>query len=389
MVAISKSPVREGLPHPRGATWDGKGVNFALFSAHATRVELCLFDETGETRIDLPEYTDEIWHGYLQDVHPGTAYGYRVHGPYEPASGHRFNPSKLLLDPYARGHFGNLTWDPAIFGYHLESGDDTTFDERDSAPFVPKCVVVDPNFDWQGEPRRRAVPCRGSTRSSTSSICAATQSSIPGCRRHGAAPCALAMCHRQGRRSGTMAGRFAGAGISAMKSFPLTVRRLLRSVARRQKNMDARPSALDGAALRLVGFVSEIDGPNPHLLDNFRIDRGLGQNAASSCELTKITGVLHTHTPKLNLENAKNSSNSFLRCFPCWFLSLSRTKKQGIELLLLFCETPLVTYGSRAVTVVTSVTLFCGRSRCALRKVDSGCARGAAAICRASAGGWV
>jgi len=109
MVAISKSPVREGLPHPRGATWDGKGVNFALFSAHATRVELCLFDETGETRIDLPEYTDEIWHGYLQDVHPGTAYGYRVHGPYEPASGHRFNPSKLLLDPYARGHFGNLT----------------------------------------------------------------------------------------------------------------------------------------------------------------------------------------------------------------------------------------------------------------------------------------
>jgi isoamylase len=158
MVAISKSPVREGLPHPRGATWDGKGVNFALFSAHATRVELCLFDETGETRIDLPEYTDEIWHGYLQDVHPGTAYGYRVHGPYEPASGHRFNPSKLLLDPYARGHFGNLTWDPAIFGYHLESGDDTTFDERDNAPFVPKCVVVAPNFDWQGGPRRRAVP---------------------------------------------------------------------------------------------------------------------------------------------------------------------------------------------------------------------------------------
>jgi isoamylase len=158
MVAISRSPVREGLPHPRGATWDGKGVNFTLFSAHATRVELCLFDETRETRIDLPEYTDEIWHGYVPDVDPGSIYGYRVHGPYEPGAGNRFNPNKLLLDPYARGHFGDLTWDPAIFGYHLESGDDTTFDERDSAPFVPKCVVVDPNFDWEGEPGRRAVP---------------------------------------------------------------------------------------------------------------------------------------------------------------------------------------------------------------------------------------
>ena len=124
-------------------------------------VELCLFDATGEretARIELPEYTDEIWHGYLPDLHPGTIYGYRVHGPYEPDSGHRFNPNKLLLDPYARGHFGDLEWDPAVFGYQMESGDDTTFDERDSAPFMPKCVVVDPNFDWQGEPTRRAVP---------------------------------------------------------------------------------------------------------------------------------------------------------------------------------------------------------------------------------------
>jgi glycogen operon protein len=158
MVAITKRRIREGLPYPLGATWDGKGVNFALFSAYATRVELCLFDATGEEpRIDLPEYTDEIWHGYLSEVCPGTAYGYRVHGPYEPASGHRFNPSKLLLDPYARGHFGELIGDPAIFGYQLESGDDTTLDERDSAPFVPKCVVVDPNFDWKGKPRRRTV----------------------------------------------------------------------------------------------------------------------------------------------------------------------------------------------------------------------------------------
>ena len=158
MVAISKRPIREGLPHPLGATWDGEGVNFALFSANATRVELCLFDETGERqRIELPEFTDEVWHGYVPDVHPGSIYGYRVHGPYEPSAGHRFNPNKLVLDPYARGHFGDLEWHPAVFGYELETGDDTTFDERDSAPFMPKCVVVDPDFDWKGEPSRRAV----------------------------------------------------------------------------------------------------------------------------------------------------------------------------------------------------------------------------------------
>jgi isoamylase len=153
--------IREGLPHPLGASWDGRGVNFALFSAHATRVEICLFDENGEretARIDLPEYTDEIWHGYVPGVEPGTIYGYRVHGPYEPEQGHRFNPNKLLLDPYARGHFGELKWDPAVFGYEIESGDDTSFDERDSAPFMPKCVVVDPNFDWKGEPQGRSVP---------------------------------------------------------------------------------------------------------------------------------------------------------------------------------------------------------------------------------------
>ena len=152
---------REGLPHPLGATWDGEGVNFALFSAHATRVELCLFDDTGErevARIELPEFTDEIWHGYVPGVRPGSIYGYRVHGPYDPANGHRFNPNKLVLDPYARGHFGELEWHPAVFGYRLETGDDTTFDERDSARHMPKCVVVDPNFDWKGEPGRCSVP---------------------------------------------------------------------------------------------------------------------------------------------------------------------------------------------------------------------------------------
>ncbi len=157
----SGARIREGLPFPKGATWDGKGVNFSLFSAHATKVELCLFDGAGKKeieRVELPEYTDQIFHGYLPDVRPGDFYGYRVHGPYEPEAGHRFNPNKLLLDPYARAHAGKLTWDPACFGYQMETGDDLTFDERDSAPFVPKCVVVDPNFDWKGEPERQYVP---------------------------------------------------------------------------------------------------------------------------------------------------------------------------------------------------------------------------------------
>ena len=153
--------ISEGQPFPKGATWDGKGTNFALFSTNATKVELCLFDRQGKQeleRVVLPEYTDEIFHGYLPDVGPGDFYGYRVHGPYEPEAGHRFNPNKLLLDPYARAHAGKLTWNPACFGYQMESGDDLTFDERDSAPFVPKCVVVDPDFDWKGQAERPHVP---------------------------------------------------------------------------------------------------------------------------------------------------------------------------------------------------------------------------------------
>ncbi|MGE5526154.1 MAG: glycogen debranching protein GlgX [Rhodospirillaceae bacterium] len=154
--------VREGLPAPLGATWDGRGVNFALFSAHATKVEVCLFDPAGTreiARVELPEYTDEVWHGYLPGIGPGTPYGYRVHGPYEPQAGHRFNPNKLVLDPYARAHLGDLRWDAACFGYTIGAdGDDLTFDTRDSAPFMPKCVVVDPNFDWHGERGRRAIP---------------------------------------------------------------------------------------------------------------------------------------------------------------------------------------------------------------------------------------
>ena len=154
-----ESRITEGMPAPQGATWDGVGVNFTLFSTSAKKVELCLFDPTGETeieRIDLPEYTDEIWHAYLPDVGPGTVYGYRVYGPYDPAAGHRFNPNKLLLDPYAKAHIGDLKWGPEIFGYQSEGGDDLTFDERDSAPFMPKCLVIDPSFTWSRD-RKPAI----------------------------------------------------------------------------------------------------------------------------------------------------------------------------------------------------------------------------------------
>ncbi|WP_293794121.1 glycogen debranching protein GlgX [uncultured Pantoea sp.] len=137
-----------------GANYDGQGVNFALFSACAERVELCLYDESGENeiaRFDLPEYTHEVWHGYIPGLQPGALYGYRVHGPYEPENGHRFNPNKLLLDPYARELAGELQWDESHFAYDLLHEDkDLSFDTRDSAPFTPKCVVIDPNeFDWQ------------------------------------------------------------------------------------------------------------------------------------------------------------------------------------------------------------------------------------------------
>jgi glycogen operon protein len=156
-----EAAVREGSPHPRGATWDGHGVNFALCSAHATKVELCLFDSDGResARIVLPEYRDETWHGYVPEIGPGQVYGYRVHGPYAPEEGMRFNPNKLVMDPYARAHVGELKWDPAVFAYKIgDAAADLSFDERDSAPFVPKCVVVDANFDWAREAKRPHVP---------------------------------------------------------------------------------------------------------------------------------------------------------------------------------------------------------------------------------------
>jgi isoamylase len=159
--AILRSRIREGSPGPLGANWDGLGVNFSLFSANATKVELCLFDDSGGTeleRIELPEYTNEVWHGYLPDARPGTTYGYRVHGPYEPEAGHRFNQNKLVLDPYAKAHVGKLVWDPACFGYTLGAeNEDLSFDERDSAAFMPKSRVIDPAFTW-GREQRPSVP---------------------------------------------------------------------------------------------------------------------------------------------------------------------------------------------------------------------------------------
>jgi isoamylase len=142
-----------------GAVHDGEGTNFAIFSAHAEKVELCLFDESGtvETaRIALPEYTNEIWHGYLPGVKPGQRYGYRVHGRFAPEEGHRFNANKLLLDPYAREYSGAVDWNDAHYGYDVKAEDDKdlSFSELDSAPFMPKCVVC----DWKADKNAPARP---------------------------------------------------------------------------------------------------------------------------------------------------------------------------------------------------------------------------------------
>ncbi|MBD0370077.1 MAG: glycogen debranching protein GlgX [Pyrinomonadaceae bacterium] len=157
---MARMKVWPGQPYPLGATWDGAGVNFALFSENATRVELCLFDSADagrETaRIALREQTDQVWHAYLPEARPGQLYGYRVHGPYEPRAGHRFNPHKLLIDPYGKAIASTVNWSDEVFGYRIgDEGEDLSFDERDSAPFVPKCVVVDPAFSWGGDEHPR------------------------------------------------------------------------------------------------------------------------------------------------------------------------------------------------------------------------------------------
>jgi len=150
-----------GRPYPLGATSDGLGVNFAVFSANATRMDLCIFDPTGRKelkRLQLPECTDEVWHGYLPDAHAGLVYGFRAHGPYDPRNGHRFNPNKLLLDPYGKKMLGQIRWTDALFGYRMGHGRaDLSFDRRDSAPAMPKSVVADDVFNW-GSSRSPETP---------------------------------------------------------------------------------------------------------------------------------------------------------------------------------------------------------------------------------------
>ncbi|HEY9762588.1 MAG TPA: glycogen debranching protein GlgX [Trichocoleus sp.] len=145
-----------GKPHPLGATWDGHGTNFAVFSENATAVELCLFDAEGhETHVFLPEVENYVWHGYLPDVRPGQRYGYRMHGPFAPKDGHRFNSNKLLIDPYAKAIAGDVVHGREIFGYPLDAptiGEaDLLFSGRNDAACIPKCVVIDPSFDWEGD----------------------------------------------------------------------------------------------------------------------------------------------------------------------------------------------------------------------------------------------
>jgi isoamylase len=145
-----------GAPYPLGASWDGEGVNFALFSEHAHAVRLELFDDprsgVPSTVIPLTETTDQVWHVYLPDVRPGALYGYRVDGPYDPDAGHRFNPNKLLIDPYAKAVSGPIDWSDDLFGYTVgDPAEDLSFDTRDSASALPKSVVVDPSFTWQDD----------------------------------------------------------------------------------------------------------------------------------------------------------------------------------------------------------------------------------------------
>jgi isoamylase len=151
-----------GTPYPLGATWDGEGVNFAIFSEHATGVQLCLFDQPHDAKasheIDIHERTDLIWHAYLPDVRPGQLYGYRVDGPYDPQQGHRFNPNKLLMDPYAKALSGLVDLTDEIYGYHLgDPNEDLAMDVRDSAADMPKCIVIEPEFSW-GNDRKPNTP---------------------------------------------------------------------------------------------------------------------------------------------------------------------------------------------------------------------------------------
>ena len=162
-----------GNPYPLGASWDGAGVNFAIFAENATKVELCLFDSPDATseshRIIVKEYTDKVWHAYLPDVLPGQLYGYRIHGPYEPPKGHRFNPNKIVLDPYAKRIGRPLKWDDSLFGYKVGDPEaDLSFDDRDSAAYAPLASVIDPAFTWETTALRTRPGTRRSSTNCTS-----------------------------------------------------------------------------------------------------------------------------------------------------------------------------------------------------------------------------
>ena len=146
--------VYAGSPHPLGSTWDGKGVNFAIYSENATSVDLCLFseDEKEEVVIKVKERYHHVWHVYVPGLKPGQLYGYRIDGPYEPENGHRFNRNKLLIDPYAKAISRTINWSEALFGYKPgDPAEDLSFSNQDSAPFLPKSVVIDDHFDWEGD----------------------------------------------------------------------------------------------------------------------------------------------------------------------------------------------------------------------------------------------
>src|SRR4051812_26997551 len=146
-----------GRPYPLGATWDGRGVNFALYSENATKVELCLFesveDKKEAQRINMPEYTNRVWHAYLPDARPGQLYGYRAYGPWDPPNGHRFNPAKMLLDPYAKAMGRPLQWHPSLYAFTPGSEGAGPADTSDSAAFAPLAAVIDPAFDWGQDQR--------------------------------------------------------------------------------------------------------------------------------------------------------------------------------------------------------------------------------------------
>ena len=145
-----------GKPYPLGATWDGNGTNFAIFSENAEAIDLCLFnfieDDTETIKVSFKERTNHVWHLYLPGVGPGQLYGYRVDGPHAPDEGHRFNPYKLLIDPYARAIAGDIQWHEALYGYQIGHSDaDLSFNRQNSVAFMPKCVVVDEAFDWEDD----------------------------------------------------------------------------------------------------------------------------------------------------------------------------------------------------------------------------------------------